>query len=460
MSFIKGALSVPLGLGLLFACGDGDGGGASVAAESIDSVSAAPNNILLIIADDVGVDQLGLYGLNADAAATPNLDALAAGGQIYENAWSNPLCSPTRASIYTGRYAFRHGVGQAIAASTDPELQTSEVTLPEMITPVGYFSALAGKWHLGDAGTDQSSTTDDCRAPVAQGWNRFAGGLEGAVSSHYSWPKCQAGSSATTTTYTAVDNVDEALASITAAGSSPWMVTLAFNLAHTPWQIPPSGHYSDAGSCPLNRRPSIANRDCYRAMIEAMDFELGRLFAELDLTNTTVIFIGDNGTPGQAVAPGTFPATRAKASVYQGGVSVPLIVHSPLITATGRVQGLVHAVDLFQTVREITGATAPSGRAIDGVSLVPYFTAPTRTSLRATVYTEVFDGADDCSANEARAIRDARFKLVRLSCTTDELYDLAADPFESRNLLSGTLTELQRRRYEALSAAMNSLVGS
>jgi arylsulfatase B len=425
-------------------------------AESIAHVTV-PHNILLIIADDVGVDQIGLYGLNPSAPATEHLDDLAAAGQLYLNAWSNPLCSPTRASLYTGRYAFRHGVGAAIAADTDPELSIDEVTIPEMIAASGYVSGLAGKWHLGEAGT----TGDDCLAPTEQGWDSYAGALGGAVESHYSWTKCQDGMTSTSTIYSATDNVDDALEAIDAAGSSPWMVTVAFNLSHTPWQIPPAGSLSSgAGSCPTNRRAANANDDCYHAMIEAMDYEIGRLLDEVDLTTTTVIFIGDNGTPVQGVAAGTYPATQAKGTVYQGGVRVPLIIRSPWITSVGEVAGLVHAIDLFDTIRQLTGSTAPTDRTIDSLSLVPYFTSATLTTLRPNVYTEEFDGTNDCSANDSRAIRDTRYKLIRHACATDEFYDLMGDQFESDNLLDGMLTTFQRRRYNALSAAMDALVGS
>lgn len=412
-----------------------------------------PGNVVLIIADDLGTDQVGLYGLNADPAPTPNIDQLAQGGQIYREAWANPTCSPTRASIYTGRHAFRHGVGAPITDDQDAELAVGETTLPELLSSAGYDNALIGKWHLGDAGTEAAP----CAAPTDNGFATFRGALDAALSDHYDWDKCVGTRESHSTTWSATDNVDDALAFLQGPRTGPFLLTVAFNLTHTPWQIPPAGAYSDAGRCPINGRTTMTNRDCYRTMIESLDVEIGRLMTGIDLTNTTVIFVGDNGTPGQGTATDTYPGNKAKGTVYQGGVKVPMIIKSPAISDAGWVEAPIEALDIFATVAELAGVTSTT--SVDSNSLVPFFSQRTHAPLQPTIYSEGFDGADDCSAGDAAAIRGARYKLIRDACQTDELYDLENDPYEATDLLQGTLTVREQAAYTMLSQAMVSLRG-
>ncbi|MEM7676144.1 MAG: sulfatase-like hydrolase/transferase [Myxococcota bacterium] len=413
------------------------------------------NNIVLIVADDIGTDQLRMYGINPNAPATPHLDALAADGQVYRQAWSNPTCSPTRASLYTGRHAFRHGVGGAITnVDTDPELQPTETTLPEVLNSVGYTNALVGKWHLGDVNAE----ANPCLAPSVHGWSVFRGDVAAAVPDHYDWPKCIDASSVASNTWSATDNVNDALAFIRNHTQGPFMLTVAFNVPHTPWQIPPSGFVS-SGRCPASGRVTVLNRDCYRAMIENMDSEIGRLLAGIDPQTTTVMFVGDNGTPIQGVARGTYPPNQAKGSIYEGGVRVPMIIRGPQVTDRGWVEAPVNVLDLFATSIDLAGASLPPNLQVDAVSLRPYFSAKSRPPLKNTVYTEGFMGSDDCSFGDAAAIRNARYKLVRISCVKDELYDLHEDPFESTNLLNEELTSNQERAYRSLSDAMVALRG-
>lgn len=441
---MKDLLHSPLTLGLL----------GTLAFAAPAHAQTAPSNVVLIIADDVGTDRLGLYGVSQNTPNTPNIDALAAGGQIYREAWANPTCSPTRASVYTGKHAFRHGVGAAITdVDTDPELQTSETTLPELLAGAGYDSGLVGKWHLGDRGAESNA----CAAPFQHGWSYFNGALAGAVVDHYDWAKCTGGADGSSQIWTAADNVQDALTFLQQPRSGPFMLTVAFNMAHTPWQLPPAGTYGSAGRCPTNLRQTVANRDCYTAMIENLDHEIGRLLGAIDLRNTTVILVGDNGTPGQGVERGTYAPNKAKGTVYQGGVRVPLIISSPAITDAGWVEAPVEALDIFATVADLAGLSAPT--AVDSTSLVPYFTRRNRAPLQAQIYSEGFVDADDCGPGDAAAIRGARYKLVRNGCTQDELYDLSSDPFEQTDLLQGELTVRERTAYNRLSQAMVALRG-
>jgi hypothetical protein len=155
------------------------------------------------------------------------------------------------------------------------------------------------------------------------------------------------------------------------------------------------------------------------------------VLSAVDLSDTTVILIGDNGTEAISSEP-PFPPAHAKGTVYQGGVSVPLIVAGQAVSAASRgrqTTALVQATDVFATVLEIAGA---AGSARDSISLVPYLNDARRASLRPWAYTERFlpNGGPIDPLEYNRAARDARYKLVRNGTRPDELYDLIFDPFE------------------------------
>jgi arylsulfatase A-like enzyme len=138
---------------------------------------AFANNILLIIADDLGASKLGSFSGHAPGVRTPHLDRLASEGVRFQSTWANPLCSPTRALLMTGRYGFRTGVTSAIQFQGSNSLGVREVTLPEILHEAGYSCGLFGKWHLGI-----NSFQGGVRAPNVAGWNHFSGILGGGVS--------------------------------------------------------------------------------------------------------------------------------------------------------------------------------------------------------------------------------------------------------------------------------------
>lgn len=421
----------------------------------------AQENVLLIIADDLGIENVGAYD-DLDMAGitpppTPNIDALATSGVRFTRAWSNPVCSPTRAAIHTGRHAFRTGVGTAyVGTGALNPLELSEVTLPEVLEPAGYATALVGKWHLGPDG-DQPIGAN---SPNLAGWQRYAGGLLGALPDYYDWSKTQDGQTRATRKYATTDAVDEALAFIDSA-DQPWVVTVAFNAPHTPFHEPPRELHSQNldGLNPFNDPVPF-----YKAMIEAMDSEIGRLLSEIDsddFERTWVIFIGDNGTPPAAVE-GNLDINRIKGTVYERGVNVPLLVAGPGVEEPGRSSSaLVHAVDLFSTIADIAGA-APSSTnetRIDGVSFLPVLTVAGSNGARTTNFTEVFPGVDPLMGQAA--IRNNRFKLVR-TFGRDSLFDLFFDPTESVDLLKTglPLTPVQASALYYLRSELDSLYAS
>ncbi|MGE0145516.1 MAG: sulfatase-like hydrolase/transferase [Planctomycetota bacterium] len=407
-------------------------------------------NTLVLIADDLGVDQVGIYGEGSSPAPTPNLDTLARSGVLFRNAWAHPTCSPTRAALHTGRYPHRTGIGFAITGNTDPVLALAEHTLPELVRANGFATALIGKWHLGTEGIGDND------APNLAGWSHFAGAMSGAVPSYYAWQRVVNGRARLSTNYCTTQEVDDALAWI-GTQSSPWLCVVAFHAPHTPYQEPPSHLHSQDLT---GRNPVTEPRPFYRAMVEAMDQEIGRLLAGLGAARaqTNVIFLGDNGTPAQIVeAP--FVRSHAKGSPYEGGVRVPLIVEGPAVTSPGRESAaLVTAVDVFATVTALCGvdarANVPTSVALDGIDFVGTLSDPNSVPARTIAFSEAFD---DDSADATT--RDARHKLIRRQTDNSEsleLYDLAGDPFESVNLMSRARNATQQRAFEDLYAALAS----
>ena len=346
---------------------------------------STPPNVLVLLADDIGVDSVAVYAEGDDLPSTPNLDALAAGGLLFRNAWSSPVCSPSRAGLLTGRHSFRHGVGWLTTPDVlSSALPLSELTIPEVLDLAGsgYVHAAIGKWHLGNA------SVGGPLAPNDAGFGHFSGSLSNLLPpfDYFTWPKVVDGVSSTSTNYVTTETVDDAIAWISGQ-SSPWFCYVAFHAAHSPFHAPPSSLHSVDLTTPTNRL-------YYKAMVEALDTEIGRLLASLPPgvgDDTMVIFAGDNGTSAKVTVP-PFDVNHAKGTLYEGGINVPLIVSGPLVSAPAEVRGLVTVTDLFATVLGIAGLTksqVPSPAGQDSVSLTPYFTNPNLT-LREFVYTEVF----------------------------------------------------------------------
>lgn len=411
------------------------------------AAAAQTPNTLLVVADDVGIDGIGCYGFAA-AAPTPNLDALAARGVRFTNAHTTPLCSPTRASILTGRHGFRTGIGRALASS--PGLAASEVLLPEILAPAGVATALIGKWHLGD---DLGALT-----PTAEGFGTFTGSIAGVINNYYAWPKVENGVTATSTTYATTDLVDEALGWI-AVNGGPWFVMLSFQAAHTPLHAPPA-HLHSQNLAGLS--PQTTPLPFYKAMIQAMDAEFGRLLASLPaatLANTNVIFVGDNGTASLVVEP-PFDPQRCKGTCYQGGVKVPMIAAGPAVGGAPRSEAaLVSAVDYFTTLAALQGvdarAAVPADVALDGVDFRPLLAAPGQSPVRDFVYAQEFTGSTAMAASgDSEVVRDARHELLRFrgagGTVTEAMYDLQADPWETTNLLLQPLSGAAEAAYRDL----------
>ena len=385
-----------------------------------DPVSSKPN-ILLIIADDMGLDATPNYTEGSIKPNMPNLQSLMDAGITFENVWSYPVCSPTRASILTGKYGGETGVLKA-----GDLISTAETSLQKQInvaTLNAYTSAIIGKWHLSNSGLD----------PQIMGIDYFAGLIKGGVQSYTNWSLNINGQASTSTDYTTTKFTDLAIDWVDAQ-TKPWFLWLAYNAPHTPFHLAPTSLHSQ-GNLPSDSGAIDANPiPYYMSAIEAMDSEIGRLLASMTATeraNTIIVFIGDNGSPNE-VAQAPYSRRKAKNSLYQGGVNVPMVISGLGVNRAGaREEALISTTDLFSTIATMAGTTASStGNSTNFYSLLSNPSADTREF----VYTEISNNG------LGYTIRNAFYKLIKYESGVEEFYDLTTDPYENTNLIGTTLS--------------------
>jgi arylsulfatase A-like enzyme len=420
---------------------------------------SAKRNVILIIADDLGTDYCGFYENHKDTVAMPNIRSLLSRGVRFTNGWSNPLSSPTRAGILTGRYCFRTGVGNAVGTGS-AVLDTAEMTIPKMLHQLssnGITTANIGKWHL-----QQQAPKSNYKFPNKMGFNHFAGGFGGELSDYYNWTKVTNGLSSTCTNYATTEAANDAIAWITAQGSNPYFLWLAFNAPHSPYHLPPAGLYSDTSLSGTVADVAANPKSYFKADVEAMDHEIGRVFDLLKTNNqwenTDIIFIGDNGDD-----PLVAQSTRAKGSLYQGGVNVPIIVAGPSVVNQGRTSdALMNTPDLFATILELFDYTnwqaeIASNKPVDSKSLIPIISNQS-TSVHSWVMTEVFK--IPTIASDGKSIRNTDYKLIKFDNGKSELYNLKNDPNEAIDLLKSTLSTVDQKEYDVLSTELTSLLNT
>lgn len=391
--------------------------------------SAAPN-ILLIIADDLGKDAIKGYAEGSIKPNTPNIDDIRTKGLTFNNFWSYPVCSPTRASLLTGKYGYRTNVKGA-----SDILSPSETSLQKYINDNSshkYATAIVGKWHL--AGTNNTFN------PETMGIDYYSGLIRGAVTDYYNWQLTEDGSTKTQNSY-----ITEALTMSSISWinqqTKPWFLWLAYNAPHAPFHVPPSTMHSQ-GNLPeytngMNATPY------YMAAIEAMDFQIGRLLNSIPSDvrdNTLIIFIGDNGTVNQ-VAQSPYLSTRVKSTLYQGGINVPLFISGHGVEKTGTENNLIDVTDLFSTIAEVAGVK--SSAIHDSQSFKSLFTSS--ATIRNYQYSEIKD-----DNNDMWAISNGKYKLIVTATGDKQLFYLTTDPYESINLLNGNLTPDQTSAMLAL----------
>lgn len=399
---------------------------------------AKADNVLFIIADDLGADSFGLFSTASSTAPTPTLDGLAANGVRFTRCWSNPTCSPSRASLLTGRHGFRTGVG-----SPGHVINQSEGTIADAFNSAGYQTACVGKWHLSN---DTNGGADN---PNLMGFGHYCGATGGGLPNFYLWSKVINGQTQRPriSTYATTENVNDAIDWIEDQNSD-WFLWLAFNAPHTPFHLPPNTLHS------YNLSGTEADIDAnptpyYQAAIEAMDTEIGRLLSSIDpavLADTTIIFVGDNGTPG-GVSPGVVEGS--KDSLYEGGVHVPCIVSgSAVLGPLNRTNdSTIHFVDIFDTLLELAGLdpelNTPVGAATDSKSFAGHLFDPNLESTHVCQFSTKFN-TPAVPNRDGDTIANDQFKLIRFASGQEEFLDRVN---ESTNLLDSGLTATQNDNY-------------
>ncbi len=391
-------------------------------------------NILFIIADDLGKDAINGFTEGSIKPITPNIDAIRNAGLSFTNLWVYPTCTPTRASIITGKYGYRtkvKGAGDVLA--------DSEVTVQKYIadqTSDAYASAIVGKWHL--SGNNSSAN------PESFGIDYYAGLIRGAVDDYYKWQLTEDGVGSLQNTYVTEQFTDLSIDWINKQ-SKPWFLWLAYNAPHTPFHLPPNNMHQQ-GDLPAYTDGTDAT-PYYMAAIEAMDYQIGRLLESMpeeERANTIIIFIGDNGTPNQ-VAQSPYSSSTVKNTLYQGGINTPMFIAGKGVSRIGVEDNLVTSTDLFATIAEIAGGNTPEVH--DSKSFKSLLTQP--STIRQFQYVEMDDGNTD-----AWTIRNENYKLMVNANGQENMYHLATDPYEQNDLLKNNLTADEARGKVALESEL------
>ncbi|MCX8489265.1 MAG: sulfatase-like hydrolase/transferase [Opitutales bacterium] len=418
---------------------------------SLSGATAKPN-IVYILADDLGFAELGCNG--ADKFKTPNIDALANSGVRFTRFFTAPLCGPSRSLILTGRYAFRTGaVSQDACKSLVRTGEKAEQMIPTVLKQAGYATALIGKWgQLSPSGSPAEWGFEHDFHFKASGmyWNSARvktmtddGKVRGDPDSYVINGK----------TIPVKDNEyipdlmhKDAVAWLEAHKNGPFF--LYYSMAHVHGEILPT---PDSLPTPAGEDAATRLARHYTDNINYMDKLVGKLMAELDRLklreNTLIVFMGDNGTAKAHAPVATIGGKRLdgeKGSMKEGGGLVPFFATWPGVTPSGKVNANVaDASDLLPTFAEVAGAPLPTGRVIDGRSLVSQFKGDTQ-SPRTWAY---------CQLSNNYYVREAGWKLDQ----SGTLYDMKDAPFKEVAVAADTKDEAALAAKARLSAALAGL---
>jgi arylsulfatase B len=337
---------------------------------------ASKPNIVHIVADDLGWKDVGFNG--ATDIKTPNLDKLAAEGVKFTQFYVQPMCTPTRAALMTGRYPFRYGLQTAVIPSVSSYgLDTTEWLLPQSLKEAGYNTAIIGKWHLGHAGKKYwpKQRGFDCQYGAMIGELDYFTHEEHGVLDWYrdNKPVREKG-------YTTQLLGDDAVKYINAQDpNKPYYLYLTFNAPHTPYQAPKEY---------IDRYANISDptRRTYAAMVTCLDDEIGPVVAALDKKglrdNTLILFHSDNGGTRNAMFAGVMadmsklkipcdngPYRDGKGTLYEGATRVCGFANWPGHIKPGTVDELIHAVDIYPTLAALAGASTAKCKPLDGVNV-------------------------------------------------------------------------------------------
>lgn len=412
-------------------------------------------NILLILTDDQGTSDIGFNG--NPHVKTPHLDAFAFEATIFNRFYAYPVCSPTRASLMTGRYAMRTGVidtqeGMSI-------LRPSEITLAEALKTAGYRTGMFGKWHLGDNAPAR---------PNDQGFDRsltHVGGMIGApyspldANAYFDPVLLEDGIEREFEGYCVDVFTDAAVDFIRSSGTDPFFVYYAPNTPHHPLTVP------DRYAEPYLKEGLSVDTSRFYGMITNIDDNFARLLDALEsrgqLENTLIVFVGDNGTSSLHKQGDLWESglRGRKTYVFENGIRVPAFIKLPGAATNGmRLEARATVEDIMPTILDACGL--PVAENLDGVSLVPLLTGQTGQLLERSLFYQFHRGMQPEKYRNMCVI-SGDWKLVQPvgrgaeSFSSDsmhfELYNLKEDPFEQTDC-SADFTEIVARlksEYEA-----------
>lgn len=407
-------------------------------------------NILILVADDAGWHDVGYHG---SEIKTPNIDKLAREGVALDQFYVCPTCSPTRASLLTGRPPSRFGILGPIAGKSSLALPQNTVTLAELLRQQGYTTGITGKWHLGlrpEVG------------PQQYGFEFSYGYLHGQIDQythHYkngdqSWHRNgefieETGHATDLITHEAIRFIREFREK-----AKPFFLYVPFSVPHYPLQEP--------DEWVIGYKDSIDNdsRRAYAASMTHMDDAIGRLVSTLVEESlekqTLVIFFSDNG--GQKSWRPTFeynlehgpndqlgnnqPLRGWKGELYEGGVRVPAVLNWPGTLKPRRASEVISVSDILPTLATLVGATISSDMNLEGINIWPAIADNSAVSERILYW----------RTNKQLALRKGDWKLIHhgksLEEGKDELFHLAQDPYEQKDLAAENTTKLSDLREE------------
>jgi arylsulfatase A-like enzyme len=393
--------------------------------------AARKPNVILVISDDQGFGDLSIHG--NPVLETPNLDRVGREGVRFDQFHVNPVCSPTRASLMTGRYYYRTGVVDTYLGRS--MMWPDEVTLPEILRQGGYRTGIFGKWHLGDHYPLRANDQGFEEAVVLHG-----GGIgqpsDPPGGDHYTDPTLyRNGVAFKSKGYCTDIFFDSAMQFAERNRSKPFFAYIATNAPHDPLEV------DEKYVAPFRGKVDEVTAKTF-GMIRNLDENMGRLIAKLDslglAQDTILIFMTDNGPQRQRYNAGM---RGIKGTVYEGGIRVPFFMRWPRRFQAGTVDTRLSAhIDILPTLLEACGVKAPKDLKIDGHSMFGG-----RDDNR-TLFFQWHRG-ERGRLFEACCARNSRYKLVN----GVELYDLQADPAEQTNIAAGNpeVVAKLRAEYEA-----------
>jgi len=437
------------------------------------AAAAQKLNFIFILIDDMGWTDLGCFG--SKFYETPNIDRLAAEGLKFTNAYAAcPVCSPTRASVMTGRYPARLRLtdwipgrkqwpaARLLTPQFNQQLPLEEVTIAEALKPAGYASASIGKWHLGGEGY----------SPETQGFDLNIGGtFRGSPASYwgpFDLPGLKGGSS---DDYLTERLSTEALKFVEKNSDRPFVAYLPHFAVHIPLQARQKliEHYR------AKAKPGDPQHDAtYAAMVQSVDEAVGQMMKKLDelgiAERTVIFFTSDNGGlihEGSRKEPVTsnLPLRAGKGHLYEGGIRVPLIVRWPGVVKPGSVCHVpVSSVDHFPTMLELAGARPDAAHPVDGRSLAPLLKQAGSKALDQRPLFWHYPHYSNQGGVPSAAVRLGDYKLIEFyEDSRLELFNLADDLGEQKNLIrrqpkkATELHELLKKWRASVDAAMPQL---